>query len=95
MSPIILYHATSPRNRQSILYEGLVANPRRKGERHGVYAFSPDLRHDTDAYGEWAYGPSQDLWQIAYIGQLRPDMLIRNGVILPDVTSVTLVTGNV
>lgn len=92
------YHETSPAYRASIQQLGLVANT--PGgllitQPHGVYVFSPELRNDIAAsfFCEWAH-LGGDLWRVGYCGPMLPDPLVRNAVILPAVTDVTLVTGN-
>lgn len=99
MSPFICYHVTARRNRSSIRELGLLAaRPRGGGnverQPYGVYAFSPDLRNFDSAPVEWCWWDGLDCWQIAHIGPMRPDPLVRNGIILSRVTDVTLVTGN-
>lgn len=98
VSPFICYHASARRNRDGILRDGLLPGQPSECQPSGVYAFSPHLANFTDRSTAqqcgWSYGPGQDLWQIAYIGPMRVDPCLRNAVVLPSVTSVTLVTGN-
>lgn len=99
MSPFVCYHATSRANRHSIRRRGLVAHrPSRQGQPRGVYAYCHDLcnppPHEREWFVRWTAVIGMDIWQIAWIGPMRPDPLVQNSVVLPSVTDVTLVTRN-
>ena len=100
MSPLVAYHATNPKCRESILRRGLLPAQPQKGRPFGVYVFRDDdaFNHPTFSRGGrliWVVGGGQDIWEAAYIGPLTPDQYVINGMVfLGPVHHVTLVTGN-
>lgn len=91
------YHATSRRYRRSIAARGLIA-AKPYCQREGVFVFSDDLATPMLPglpRVRWAARPeTQDIWCVAYCGPMIADPFVENGLILPSVTDVTLVTGN-
>ncbi len=96
MSPMLMYHATHRKRRDSIRQHGLLPNRPQWGRPCGVYVFNNDLRHPTFKYhGLWTKASNQDLWQVTYIGPAMEDEYIGNALILlGEVDNVTLVSGN-
>ena len=98
MSPLVAYHATNPKCRESIRDNGLLPSQPIMGRPHGVYVFRPDESFDHlgwNSHGMWDCAPGEDLWKVAYIGPLMIDQYILNAMILlGTVDHVTLVTGN-
>lgn len=91
------YHAASRRNRASIQEHGLLPNQPSETQPHGVYCFDPYMDNTggpTAARCGWSWGPTSDLWRVAYCGPMLIDPCLTNAVVLPSVTDVTLVTGN-
>lgn len=90
MSPLIAYHATPMRHRNSIAELGLLACCPMKGRPYGVYVFSNAFDHPVFSRArrsraikcKWDWQPPSDLWQVAYIGPLSPDHYVANAMIL-------------
>lgn len=100
---IVAYHYSPRRNRRSIQRRGLIAHAPKMGNLHGVYVWTTGFRHAPSgvAWGNWVpdmmgrmYEVTVDLWQVAYCGPVRRDSFVINGLVLPSITDVTLVTGN-
>lgn len=103
MSPVIFYHSTLPRHRESIERLGLLPGLPHPAQYFGVYVYNDDFGHATHTKGSfrrafrcyWAHGDGNDLWQVAYIGPMFEDQFVENGMVLEDTaTQVTLVTRN-
>jgi hypothetical protein len=85
MSPLVCYHSTARRHRESIVECGLLPNRPNVRQRFGVYAYCDDCIHVTRkrAYWcRWDHRPPNDLWQVGYVGPLRPDPYVANGLVL-------------
>lgn len=95
MSPIVAYHATRSACRRSILQRGLLGNQPNKSRPFGVYVFNDDFGHGARHWVRWSYSHRQDLWRVTYIGPVRIDEYVTNGMILLDspVTHVELIAG--
>lgn len=98
MSPLVAYHATSYKCRDSIQRHGLLCN-RTAGKRPlGVYVFREDGSLDHPGWNSrtiWTSGRAQDIWEVAYIGPIMADQYVLNAMILLlPARHVTLVTGN-
>jgi hypothetical protein len=101
MSPLVAFHATRRACRDTIQRFGLLPSRPTQLQPYGVYVFNDDLEHPTWSRGSrpvvWAPSTRLDVWQVTYIGPMRPDHLVSNGMVfLYPVTpnEVTLVTGN-
>jgi len=108
MSPLIAYHSSSCCHRFGIRKYGLLPDQPNAGQPFGVYVFRDDYRHvttmrdrrrDRRYWVVWSHRPPADLWEVAYIGPLRPDPYVTNGLVLLEqpqhvslVSPVSLVT---
>ena len=91
MSPLVAYHATARRHRESISERGLIAGaPLYQPDRWGVYVYSEDLTHPVYSRSQFAVwwgadtqGPyGSDLWRVSYIGPMSHDRYVMNGMVL-------------
>lgn len=98
MSPLVAYHASNPKCRDSIRAVGLIPAQPQSSRPYGVYVFRSDGSFDHLGWNsstEWEWWHHCDLWQAAYIGPVATDQYVLNALIfLGPVNHVTLVTGN-
>lgn len=104
MSPLIALHATSVACRDSIRRRGLLPGQPNESRPYGVYVYSDGVgnrgsrcRNQDGSPRIWDSLPAQDVWQVAYIGPMAPDVYIANALILFDRIEpeyITLVTRN-
>lgn len=105
MSPLVAYHATSRKCRDSIGDDGLIACQPMRGRPHGVYVYRDDDSIDHPTFTRagpirWGCfgGPyGSDLWRIAYVGPLTSDHYVTNALICLDSippSAITLITRN-
>lgn len=105
MSPLVAYHSTYRRCRDSIMARGLIRSEPTMIQPYGVYVYGDDFGHPIwSRSGKgvyWGSGPNNDVWQVSYIGPLCDDPLVANGMVLlkdvppEQVTLVTLATGHI
>jgi len=91
VSPVIVYHSTARRHRESIERHGLLGNLPNAGQWWGIYTFRDDYRHipprdrrNRRTWTIWTHHEPNDLWEIAYIGPLLPDQYVANGLVLTE-----------
>lgn len=100
MSPLVAYHNSPRRYRDSINRYGLLPNKPSAAGCFGVYVFRDDYTHTVYTthnrvarpyHLRWRHRNPDDLWEVAYIGPLRADRFVENGLVLleqPQFTSL-------
>lgn len=98
VSPIVGFHVTHKKCRDSIRQHGLLASRPSVEQPPGVYVFRLDGALDHvgwNSRSEWTVSHKQDLWAVSYIGPIMFDQYVLNGlVLLGNCPHVTLLTGN-